>query len=64
MYPSTLEITRERFGDCKPAGSLLCLFKVSLTTPRYVLALRGREGWLSQLKLEEKENAEVVGRIN
>ena len=43
------------------AGRRLCFFKASLTTPRYVLALRGREGWESQVRLEEKEKADVVG---
>jgi hypothetical protein len=28
-----------------------------------VLALRGSEGWESELKLDEKENDEVVGRM-
>jgi len=38
--------------------------RVSRTTPRRVLAFKGRDGWDSQLKLDEKEKAEVVGRVN
>jgi hypothetical protein len=29
-----------------------------------VLAVRGKEGWESDVKLEEKEKVDVVGRIN
>lgn len=57
-------MTAERLADWEAAGSLLCFLSESLTTPRWVLALRGNEGWDSQLKLEEYEKDEVVGRMN
>lgn len=59
-----LDIIEGRFGPCDDGGSLLYLFNASLTTPRCVLALRGREGWDSLVKLDEKENDDVVGRAN
>lgn len=63
-YCSRLEMTVRRFEVCDEGGSRLCFLSASLTTPRYVLALRGNEGWESQLKDDEKEKAEVVGRTN
>jgi hypothetical protein len=53
-----------RLGPWDDGGSLLCFFNASLTTPRCVLAWRGKEGCDSLVKLEEKENADVVGRVN
>lgn len=43
-------------------GDRLCFFRASLTTPRWPLAVNGSEGCESQLKHEEKENEDVVGR--
>lgn len=53
-----------RAGPCDEGGSLLNFLSASLTTPRCVLALRGREGCDSLVKLEEKENDDVVGSMN
>jgi hypothetical protein len=52
----------ERLGACEDGGRRLCFLSVSLTTPRWVLALRSREGCDSQPKLDEKEKEDVVGR--
>ncbi len=64
MYASKLEITMDRFDVRDDGGNLLCFLSVSRTTPRCVLALRGRDGCESQVKLDEKEKADVVGRTN
>lgn len=53
-----------RLALCDCGEDLLCFLRTSRTTPRWVLAERGREGWDSQVKLEEYEKAEVVGRTN
>lgn len=58
------DTTEGRAGACEDGGSLLYFFKASLTTPRWVLALRGREGCDSLVKLDEKVNDDVVGKAN
>lgn len=64
MYASKLDVTIDRLEVRDVGGSLLCFLSVSRTTPRCVLALRGSDGCESQVKLDEKENADVVGRTN
>lgn len=55
-------MTEERWGDWAEGGRRLCFFRASRTTPRYVLAERGSDGWESHLTDAEKEKDEVVGR--
>jgi hypothetical protein len=59
-----LSRTDERCDDCSEGGRRLCFFKVSRNTPRYVLAVRGREGCESLVKKAENEKADVVGKFN
>lgn len=55
-------MTEETEGAWEAGGRRLCRLRVSRTTPRWVLARGGSEGWDSQVKLEENEKEEVVGR--
>lgn len=62
IYPFRLDMTVVTFEICDDDGSLLCFLSASLTTPRYVLALRGSDGCELEVMLDEKEKEEVVGR--
>jgi hypothetical protein len=57
-----LEITVAKLPMRAFGGSRLCFFKASLTTPRWPLAVKGSDGCESQVKQDEKENEDVVGR--
>lgn len=53
-----------KLAACADLERRLCDFSDERTVARWVLAAKGRDGWVGDSRYVEKENAEVVGRVN
>ena len=53
-----------RLDALDEGGRRLCFFSTLRSTPRWVEAAKGNEGWVVLLAKDEKGRGEVVGNVN